>query len=207
VNVMRSLANRVKTGTTITIVKGNVARLPVMRRLTKCDVIFGCTDDNAGRAVLSRLAYWYLAPLIDTGFVISSIAGRVTGLFGRVTTVMPDTACLICRGRIDPSMVRNELMHPDERRRLAAEGYAPGLGQRDPSVVAYTTMTATFAVNELLDRLFGFGDDNTPSEVLLRVHDRSVSQNHVRGRPDHYCTDESKWGRGDDSPMLSQLWP
>ncbi len=34
--------------------------------LKSCDVIFGCTDDHAGRAFLNRLAYFYNIPLIDS---------------------------------------------------------------------------------------------------------------------------------------------
>ena len=42
------------------------------RLLTDADVIFGCTDDNAGRLVLSRLASYMLTPVIDCGVVLSS---------------------------------------------------------------------------------------------------------------------------------------
>ena len=207
VNVVSDEANRLPTRTSVTAITGNVARESVARELRDCDVLFGCTDDHAGRAVLSRLAYWYLSPLIDVGFVIQSTQGRVGGLFGRVTTVMPGEACLICRGRIDPSGVRNQLMNPEERQRLAAEGYAPELGAVDPSVITYTTMVATFGVNELLDRLFGYGGDDVLSELLIRVHDRRLNQNRVAGQPGHYCTDRLNWGRGDEAPLLSQMWP
>ena len=38
--------------------------------LRSCDLIFGCTDDNEGRFFLSRLAYFYLIPVIDLGLAI-----------------------------------------------------------------------------------------------------------------------------------------
>jgi ThiF family/Prokaryotic homologs of the JAB domain len=206
-SLVRNLASRLDTGATVRVVRGNVAQRQIMMTLRDCDVVFGCTDDNAGRAVLSRLAYWYLIPLIDMGFIITSDKGRIEGLFGRVTTVMPGAACLICRGRVDSGRLRDELMHPAERARLAAEGYAQGLDERDPSVVAYTTMTAAFAVNELLDRLIGYGGDDIPTELLVRLHDRKLSGSDMPGLPDHYCTDQTNWGRGDAEPMLSQMWP
>src|SRR5262249_15343586 len=56
------------------------------RRLLGCDLVFGCTDDNAGRLVLSRLATYLLTPVIDCGVLLSSNAtGELTGINGRVT--------------------------------------------------------------------------------------------------------------------------
>src|SRR5262249_45015168 len=162
--VVRKAAKYIGTGSRVAPVKGSIAFQKTARAVRFCDILFGCTDDSAGRAVLSRLAYWYLIPLIDTGFVIASSQGTVSGLFGRVTRVLPGEACLICRGRIDPSDVRNQLMTSDERSRLASEGYAPGLGQRDPSVVPYTSLVGALAVSELLDRLFRISPADPPSE-------------------------------------------
>ncbi|MGI9112851.1 MAG: hypothetical protein ACR2GT_11780 [Gaiellaceae bacterium] len=125
---------------------------------------------------------------------------------GRVTTVSPGTACLFCRSRIDTQQLAAEALPDEERAQLAAEGYVPGLGQPDPSVGTYTTLTATLAVAELLDRLFGFSGDVPPSELLARVHDRAFSTTAVTPRPEHYCGDRSYWGRGDTKPFLEQLW-
>ncbi len=205
VDIVVDNAARIGLGTTVQPMEGRVTSESVARGLRHCDVVFGCTDDHAGRAVLSRLAYWYLIPVIDMGFVIASRAGTITGLYGRITTMVPGTPCLVCRGRIDPEFVRAEMMRPEERARLADEGYAPGLGEPDPSVVTYTTMTASIAVGELLERLIGYGSD-PPSELLVRVHDRKISQLSAEGRPGHYCVDARSWGRGDADPFLGQVW-
>lgn len=72
------------------------------RKLTSCDVVFGCTDDNAGRLVLSRLATYLLTPVVDCGVLLSSDAsGHLVGIDGRVTVLTPGQGCLVCRGRID----------------------------------------------------------------------------------------------------------
>ena len=31
------------------------------------DLVFGCTDDNAGRLIMSRLSTFMMVPLIDIG--------------------------------------------------------------------------------------------------------------------------------------------
>jgi molybdopterin/thiamine biosynthesis adenylyltransferase/proteasome lid subunit RPN8/RPN11 len=178
-----------------------------VRHLVHCDVIFGCTDDQRGRGILNRLAYYYLIPVLDTGFVISSQDGHITGLDGRVTTVAPGMACLLCRGRIDPAAIRVEALSAQERAALAAEGYAPELGEPDPSVITYTTMVGSLAVHEMLARLFGFtGDAPASSELLLRGHANQIRSNTVTGQPGHFCTDPSAWGRGDTEPLLDQVW-
>ena len=192
-----------------TPIKGMVTLERVARRLRAADVIFGCTDDNAGRLVLSRLSTYYLIPAIDVGVLLSSNAdGTLTGIDGRITTMTPGSACLVCRDRVDLARAAAELKTPEERKRLADEGYAPALGETEPAVVAYTTAVAAAAVNELLDRMIGFGPPDRPTETLLRLHEREMSTNHAHPRERHYChPSQGKWGAGDVTPFLEQTWP
>lgn len=199
-------AERIGLGTTVDAIPSRITDLAAARALTDCDVVFGCTDDNRGRAILSRLAYWYLLPVLDTAFLVDVAGDAVRGLFARVTIVSPGTACLFCRNRIDTQQLAAEALPDAERAQLAAEGYVPGLGQPDPSVGTYTTLAASLAVAELLDRLFAFSGAEPPSELLARVHDRAISTTKVAPRSEHYCGDRSYWGRGDTEPFLEQLW-
>ena len=189
-------------------IAGRCTSQSVAKTLAASDLLFGCTDDNAGRLVLSRLSAYYLTPVIDMGILLSSGAGgRLTGIDGRVTVVSPGTACLVCRGRVDGARAAAEMRTPEERRRLADEGYAPALGEVEPAVVAFTTMTAAVAVSELLERLIGYGAAPRPSEILLRLHDREISTNAAAPTPNHYCHPAAgKLGRGDTEPLLEQVW-
>lgn len=178
------------------------------KHLQSCDLIFGCTDDNAGRLVLSRIPTYLLTPVIDCGVLLSSdLQGNLIGIDARVTTIVPERACLLCRGRIDVSRAGAELLTPDERRRLEGEGYAPALGRTEPAVVAFTTLTAATAVSELLERLIGYGPDPRPSEVLLRCHEREISTNIATSRKGHYCSEAAgKVGAGMTDPFLELAW-
>lgn len=191
-----------------TLIDGRVTDRGVIEELGQCDVVFGCTDDNGGRLVLSRFSTYLLCPLIDCGVIISSNAtGEITGIDGRVTVQTPGNACLICRSRIDLARAGAELMPDGERQKLEREGYAPALGQVEPAVVTFTTTIASAAVNELLERLIGFGPSPRPSEILYRFHDREISTNSAHPRTAHYCDwAAGKWGSGLTSPYLDLAW-
>lgn len=191
-----------------TTLEQSITTEAVARRLTAQDVIFGCTDDNGGRLVLSRVASFYLVPVIDCGVLISSAGdGEIRGIDGRVTVLAPGTACLICRGRVDTRRAAAELMHPEERVRLEDEGYAPALGRNEPAVIAFTTAVASAAVAELLERLIGYGGANRPSELLLRFHEREISTNVRLPVEGHYCDPSvEKLGAGDTEPFLEMTW-
>jgi molybdopterin/thiamine biosynthesis adenylyltransferase len=177
------------------------------REVANVDVVFGCTDDNAGRLVLSRLATYFLLPVFDCGVLLADRDGQIDGIFGRVTVLHPGAACLVCRGRIDLQRAASEALTPGERKRRADEGYAPSMPGVEPAVVAYTTLAAATAVGELLERLVGYGESPAPSEVLLRIHDRETSTNSQAPRAGHYCDPASgKVGRGVTTPFLEQAW-
>lgn len=191
----------------VTAVPGKITEEGKARLLAGCDVVFGCTDDEAGRMVLSRLATYQLIPVIDCGVLIDSAGGTVRGIHARVTVLHPGAACLLCRGRVDPARAAAELAPPDEHARLVREGYAPELPGVEPAVVAYTTLAAALAVGELLERLVGYGQEPAPSEVLARVHEREIGTNTRQPRTGHYCDPNAgRLGTGDTEPFLGQAW-
>ena len=178
------------------------------RLLVDADVIFGCTDDNAGRLVLSRIASYLMTPVIDCGVLLSSrVDGQLEGIDGRVTVLAPGAACLLCRNRIDLERAVSEVLPHDEHERLVREGYAPALPGVEPAVVAFTTQVAAAAVGELLERLIHYGPEPAPTEMLLRIHEREVSTNDQDPREGHYChPDGDKIGIGATTPFLEQTW-
>ena len=194
-------------GGAFSAVTDSVIREKVARELTSCDVLFGCTDDNAGRLILTRLAAYYLVPVIDCGVLISSTAGHIDAVHGRVTVQTPGAACLVCRNRIDLVRAAAEQLPVGEWAARRKEGYAPELLSAEPAVVSFTTAVAAQAVTELLDRLVGFGPEPMPTEILLRFHDREVGRNRLEPRPHHLCdTSAGYLAAGDRDPFLGQLW-
>jgi molybdopterin/thiamine biosynthesis adenylyltransferase len=202
VDVARDSAAAFGTGTVIEAIAEKAIGEAVIRRLAGCDLVFGCTDDHAGRLVLSKLAYHYLVPVIDLGVRVDVGDGRVRGVYGRVTFAAPGYPCLECRGQVDLRLAAVEQMDPQERTRQAAEGYVPGIDEAAPAVVPYTTPTSATAVTEMTARLFGFGEEPPPGQLLLGLHDRSIRAAGRSARAGHYCTDPARWALGDTTPPL-----
>ena len=207
-NIMEAHVCRIAPDAEVLAIQSEITFEETARLLTDADVVFGCTDDNAGRLVLSRLASYMLTPVIDCGVVLSSDEdGHITGIDGRVTVLVPGVGCLVCRNRIDLQRAAAEMMSSGERQRRADEGYAPALEGVEPAVVTFTTQTAAAAVSELLERLIRYGPEPVPSEILLRAHEREVSTNAQVPRERHYCHPGSgKLGLGITEPFLEQAW-
>jgi molybdopterin/thiamine biosynthesis adenylyltransferase len=186
---------------------GRTTERAVAAALTDRDLIFGCSDDNAGRLVLSRLSTYYLIPVIDCGVLLSSQDGKLIGIDGRITILSPGYPCLICRNRIDLARAAAEQLNPEERRQRQDEGYAPELGRVEPAVVTFTTLVAGLAVAELLERLAGYGPIPAPSELILRAHEREISTNSRQPNLGHFCDPTSgQLGLGDQEPFLGVTW-
>jgi len=208
VDILAAHLQRIAPDAELTTTKGMVTEEANARALLDADVVFGCTDDNAGRLVLSRVASYLLTPVIDCGVLLSSgPTGQLQGIDGRVTVLAPGAACLVCRGRVDLARAAAEMMTPEEHNRLAGEGYAPALAGTEPAVVTYTTQVAAAAVSELVERLVHYGPNPAPSEILLRMHEREISTNEALPRDGHYCDPAAdKFGCGIVNPFLEQTW-
>lgn len=208
VEIIADHLQRIAPDASVNTHQAKITQEDAARVLLDADVVYGCTDDNAGRLVLSRVASYLLTPVIDCGVLLSSgCGGQLEGIDGRITVLGPGTACLVCRNRIDLARASAEMLPAQEHQRLADEGYAPALPGVEPAVVAFTTQVAAAAVGELLERLIHYGAEPVPSEVLLRVHEREVSTNDEPPRDRHYChPDTGKLGLGLTEPFLEQTW-
>jgi molybdopterin/thiamine biosynthesis adenylyltransferase len=134
-------------GIEVQAVEDSVVRQSVLQVLRRCDVIFGCTDNHLSRAVLNRLAYQYLIPVVDMGTRLDArTSGTIDAAAGRVTLVGPGLACLRCSYHIDPTRIREESLPAEEREKLAREGYVQGAPDPAPAVISLNSTIAGMAV-------------------------------------------------------------
>lgn len=209
-----SLAHRnadfIGTGTEIRPIFGSVYDKHTITLLKECDIVFCCTDDHFGRALLNRLAVWYYIPVIDVAVAIDSEDHVIREIVGRVTLLLPGNACLNCRGRISFERVHEDQLkraQPDEYSTRVKEGYIRELAQPDPSVIMFTNGIASRALIEFMHIMTGFmGNDRQSSEVIERFHDTDVRTNSRPGQEGCYCSTPNKWGRGDLGMFLGVSW-
>ncbi|WP_095090372.1 HesA/MoeB/ThiF family protein [Mesorhizobium sophorae] len=132
--------------------------------ISSADLVFGCTDDVAGREVLNQALYYYCQGLIDCGLTGKIDLDQEHQPYlrdhrGRVSTVLPEYgACLRCQGVVTEEKLsyesalkaRPELAELDPET-LRKEHYLVGGGEQAPGVGPFTSATADMAVATLFD--------------------------------------------------------
>jgi molybdopterin/thiamine biosynthesis adenylyltransferase len=208
--IVRRLADHIGLRTTMTVIDAPITFRSVLERFRECDLVFACTDDEWGRSLLTKFAIYYQIPVFDMGVKFDSDDGTINSVQGRVTTLLPGSACLYCRGRITPRRVQLEslqIIAPQEAEQLRREGYAPELGDPAPAVIPFTTTVAAGAVCELLHRLTGYmGSDRQSTEVIYRFDETAISRNARASDGECFCAQRKWWGRGDRTPFLGVTW-
>ncbi len=211
VEIMQRAADSIGLGTQIELINANIGRShAASQKLKDCDLIFGCTDDNYGRFILNLIAFYYYIPVIDMAVSIDSTGtAELHSITGRVTKLLPQTSCLLCRGRISLELMRTEVMSKEEALKLAKEGYAPALQDRAPAVVCYTTGIASLAINELIHLLTGYmGTDRTTTEILILYDGLEILKSNIPPKPNCFCCSNTIIkGIGDTPDFLGMTWP
>jgi len=211
VDLLRRLAEHIGVGTKINSIHDSVYREHVAKQLREADFIFGCTDEDAARGILSQIAVRYAIPVIDVGVLIDSEDQRIKSVTGRVTVLFPGASCLYCRGRIDAKRAAHDMtrfFNPAEATAREQEGYAPELMENNPAVIPFTTSVACGATSELLHRLTGFmGSDRKTTELIYQFDQNEIRRNSHPPRSDCFCSDARILGRADGRMFLGVTWP
>ena len=210
VKIVKRQSRKIGLGTRIISIRKNITYQSSMQQFRDCDVIFGCSDDQWGRSILARFSTYYMIPVFDMGVKIDSVDGVIKSVEGRVTTLLPQSACLACRGRIDSATILAESideLNPEQARLLREEGYIPELAETAPAVIPFTSTVASLAVSEFMHRITGFlGNDRVSNETLVQFHNSRIRTNHLTSKEDCYCGDSLYIGRGDSQPFLDLTW-
>lgn len=174
--------------------------------LAEADVIFCCTDGHGSRALLTELAQQYCVPVIDLGVeIVPSPGGARVG--GGVRILRPGEACLHCAGTLDPALIREEYLDPDEREAERNRGYLRGSAEPAPSVVALNGVAASLAVLEFCQIMAGMFTTGR-QRLLYRAEQRRLTTASMRRDPGcHVCGDRGLLGAGDGSAISTRWRP
>ncbi|WP_163631046.1 ThiF family adenylyltransferase [Paludibacter sp. 221] len=212
VDVLQQYIKEIGIGTKISVVKSWVSDKECIDHLKTSDLIFGCTDDDAGRILLNRFAYFYLTPVIDMGLIIQvkKDMNEIQDLQGRVSYLYPGNDCLITKGNINTQRAYEQDLkrnNPESYKKLKNEAYVIGEGDPSPAVVTFTTQIASISVNELLNRIQGYNPSllDFPHKQFFfhRYGDGSeIFPGNISNNECRICGQSNYWGRGDMQPFL-----
>ncbi len=132
--------------------------------VSSADIVFGCTDDVAGRDLLNQAMYYYRLVYIDMGLT-GKIDTDDEGIpylrdhRGRISTILPEHgACLRCQRVVTENKLKYERALQDnpelcklDPETLRSEYYLIGGGESAPGVGPFTSATADSAVAALMD--------------------------------------------------------
>lgn len=185
VNVAARYVTELGLDTELRVERGHLGSETPLDVVAGCDVVFSCVDAHTPRAHLNRLAYTHALPIIDLGSAFRVDGrGTVVAGAGRVVVIGPGRPCLACWGHLSPDRLRLEALAPEERVRLAAEGYIQGAEIPQPSVIAFNTTVAGASVVEFLRLVTAFaGAHDAPLRLSFDFMTGGVRRNRLAPSP------------------------
>lgn len=205
IDVMGDAFERNGLPTRVRRIVGTTHERRVVSELAQCDILFGCMDTHSGRALLNRLATFYLIPYFDLGVNLKADGqGGITGISGAVHYLKPGGSSLLGRKAIiQDSIAAEDLkrINPDMYMQQKEEKYITGVVEEQPAVITVNTMIASIALNDFLARLHPYRRTSNLEIGCIRVDLRE---------PLIHCEEDgpidaglARWvGRGDVEPLL-----
>lgn len=139
--------------------------------ISSADVVFGCTDDQAGRDLMNQALYYYAQAYIDVGLSGLVDIDRegypyLRDHCGRISCILPESgACLRCQRVVTEEGLKYEQAikdNPDLAKldpdTLKRDYYLIGGGEQAPGVGPFTSATADNAVATLMDLIRPYRD-------------------------------------------------
>ena len=181
----------------VRVVPADVLAPSIAQALLGADLLFGCTDSQASRALLQQISYQYYIPCIDIGVSITTADSEVKYITGRTQMLAPGIGCLTCADLLDGAAIRRELMTSEQRR---SDPYFIGAGVPQPAVVSINSTMASLAVS-----MFLAAAAKVPGKARFQIYDGiagTVRAAAVRPNPACVvCSAAGSLGKGDDWPL------
>lgn len=175
-----------------------------MDSLSSADIIFGCTDDVAGRDLLNQALYYYSQVYIDVGLsgnVDKDVDGNpyLRTQKGRVSCILPEFgSCLRCQNVINDQKISDEQALKDNPELadldpdiLKKDYYIFGANVQSPGIGAFTRSTANNAIATFMNLISSYRDlpsDLRQDNIWIDFIHMNIHSNIPRDIPDCiYC--------------------
>ncbi|MEQ1603420.1 MAG: ThiF family adenylyltransferase [Pyrinomonadaceae bacterium] len=208
VDVLKRAVESIGLGTVVDAVTKNLFDPAAVKKISQCDVIFGCMDTAEGRHLLNRIATFYSIPYFDLGVHLAADGeGGISEASGVIHYLQPGGSSLLSRRAYTMEQVRAEGLRrtdPAAYKEQLKAGYIEGANERSPAVASLNSTIAGIAVNEFLARLHPFRSYDSCESEIIRFNFMETML--VTESSPESCTVLTRHvGRGDVEPLLG--WP
>jgi hypothetical protein len=208
VDVLKRAVESIGLGTKVDGVPKNLFHPEAVKKISQCDVIFGCMDTAEGRHLLNRIAAFYLIPYFDLGVHLAADGeGGISEASGVVHYLQPGGSSLLSRRAYTMEQVQAEGLNrtdPISYKEQLKAGYIEGANERSPAVASLNSTIAGIAVNEFLARLHAFRSYASNESEIIR-YNFMESMLLTEMSPESCAILTRHVGRGDVEPPLG--WP
>lgn len=147
-----------KLGTKVKALVGDVcSSKEIMKKLSTCDFILGCTDKFLPRHLLNRLTTFYLIPYIDMAVGLDGDGeGGIDSILGWVRYMIPGESSLLSRRMYSLSILEVEAWekdNPEEYKKRKEEKYLNQSTGGRPAVISITSGTASWGLMDFKARI------------------------------------------------------
>ena len=206
VEVLAVAIKAMNLGTQVNTYESDLISVEVIKKLSQCDVIFGCMDSVDGRHILNKIASYYLIPYIDMGVRIEADGkGGIESINGAIHYIRPGGSSLLSRGVYTQADLEAAMMKrhtPELYEERAKQGYVRGVRVDEPAVISINMQIASMAFNEFLARVNPYRIEPNSKYAQRRVviSDPEASMDMDDGK---VCQVFKKWvGLGDQQTLL-----
>lgn len=136
----------------------------MLRDLSSCDVLVGCVDSVDGRDLINLLSTYYIIPYFDLGIKLEADGnGGISKIVGTVHYLQPGLSSLKSRGMYDLDDLKAAGLlrkYPEQFPDFVKNSYIKNISVDRPAVISVNIMIASYAVNEMLNRLHPYKNDD-----------------------------------------------
>jgi hypothetical protein len=208
VEVIAKSIEQIGLGTTVITYSDNVFdNKEALMALISCDVIFGCVDSVDGRYLISQLTNFYHIPYFDIGVRLDADGkGGIKNILASIHYIQPGCSTLLSRRLytakrlFDDSLLRQD---PVEFAKREKQGYVHNANVDRPAVISINMQISAMAVNEMLNRLHPFKDEDPGSYARVMMDYCGGCIENLEENDFEQDESANKWaGRGDCKPFL-----
>ncbi len=207
-DVLHNAIEKIGLGTTVEKYSANLYdSREALEALITCDAICGCVDSVDGRHLISQLTNFYLVPYFDLGVRLDADgSGGIDAINATIHYIQPGYSTLFSRRLYTSKRLADETLRrqsPEDFEALEKQGYVHNANVDRPAVISINMQISSMAVNELLNRLHPFKDEDPDNYAKVTMdYTGGCIINQAEEEFEHDSA-AAKWvGRGDCRPFL-----